>query len=140
MPSTAIKAQGSTLKIDTATPGTPDTIIANLRSYSGLDGEAGDIDITNLSSIAKEYEVGLQDAGGFSFEWHPDYSDLGQNTVRSAQNSGTLKTFLLTLSNGVEVEFTGYVKNAKGLSGGTDSVIEGSVSIKITGNPEVTQP
>lgn len=134
MASTAIKAQGSTLEIDVAIPGTADVEIANVRSFSGFDGEAGDIDITNLSSTAKEFDVGLQDAGGFSFEWHPDYADAGQNAVRAAQTAGTLKTFMLTLPNATTATFAGYVKNAKGVSGGTDAVVEGSVSIKITGS------
>lgn len=135
MASTAISAQGSTLEIDTTTPGTPDTEIANVKSFSGFDGEAGEIDVTNLSSTAKEFRIGLQDYGSFSMEWDVDFEDAGQNAVRAAQASGAVKTFVLTFPDGSTATFQGLVKNATSLSGGVDQVITGSVSIKITGEP-----
>lgn len=133
MASTAISAQGSTLEIDTTTAGTPDTEIANIKSFSGFDGEASEIDVTNLSSTAKEFRVGLQDFGSFSFEWDVDFDDAGQNAVRAAQASGAVKTFVLTLPDSSTATFTGLVKNATSLSGGVDQVVTGSVNIKITG-------
>lgn len=138
MPSTAIKAQGSTLQVDTSTPGTPDTAIANLKSFSGFDGEASEIDVSNLSSTSKEFQIGLTDSGTFSLEWHPDYSDSGQNAVRSAQATGSVKAFLLTLPNGSTAAFDGLVKSAGAISGGVDGVVDGSVSIKITGDVTIT--
>lgn len=134
----AIKAQGSTLQVDVSVAGTPDVEIANLKSFSGFDGEAGDLDVSNLSSTAKEFDVGLIDNGSFTVEWHPDFSDSGQNAVRAAETSGALKTFLLTLPNGVEVLFSGRVKNASSMSGGIDGVVEGSANIKISGGITVT--
>lgn len=136
MPSTAIDAQGATLQVDNATPGTADTAIANIKSFSGFDGEASEIDVTNLSSTAKEYKLGLKDFGTFSVEMNPDYSDSGQNVLRAAGSS--LKTFLLTLPNGTTAGFSGYVKNADSISGGVDGVVDGSVSIKITGSVTIT--
>ena len=138
MASTAIAAQGATLEIDIAVPGTPDTAIANIKSFSGFDGEAGEIDVTNLDSAAKEYRAGLQDFGSFSLEWNPDYSDAGQNNMRTAQASGAVKTFLLTLPNGTTAQFAGIVKNASSISGGVDAVLDGSVSIKVTGAVTIT--
>jgi len=138
MASTAIDAQGATLEVDVAVPGTPDTAISNIKSFSGFDGEASEIDVTNLDSTAKEYRAGLQDFGSFSLEWNPNYSDAGQNDVRSAQASGDVKTFLLTLPNGSTAEFAGIVKNAQAISGGVDAVVDGSVSIKITGSVTIT--
>lgn len=138
MASTAIAAQGATLEIDVAVAGTPDTAIKNIKSFSGFDGEAGEIDVTNLDSTAKEYRAGLQDFGSFSLEWNPDYADAGQNDMRSAQASGAVKTFLLTLPNGTTAQFAGIVKNASSISGGVDAVLDGSVSIKITGSVTIT--
>lgn len=138
MASTAINAQGATLEVDVAVAGTPDTAISNIKSFSGFDGEASEIDVTNLDSTAKEYRAGLQDFGSFSLEWNPDYSDAGQNNVRSAQASGAVKTFLLTLPNGTTAQFAGIVKNAQAISGGVDAVLDGSVSIKITGSVTIT--
>lgn len=138
MASTAIKAQGSTIQTDIAVAGTPDTVIANLKGFSGFDGESTEVDITNLSSPAKEFDVGLQDYGSFSMEWNPDFSDPGQNDVRAAQSSGATKTFLLTLPNGTTAQFAGLVKNASSINGGVDAALDGSVSIKITGAVTIT--
>lgn len=136
MASTAIDAQGSTLKIDNATPGTADVAIENIKSFSGFDGEKTEIDVTNLDSTAKEYRLGLQDYGSFSFEWNPSYSATGQNVVRAA--GSTVKTFKLTLPNGTTADFQGIVKNGTAITGGVDNVIDGSVTIRITGAVTIT--
>lgn len=133
MASTAISAQGATLMIG-ATGVTPTTKIANIKSYSGFDGEASEIDVTNLDSTAKEYRLGLQDFGSFTAEWNPDYSDAGQNEARAAQASGAVKAFLLTLPDGTTMAFDGIVKNAQSASGGVDATHDGSISIRITGD------
>jgi hypothetical protein len=116
----------------TATPVTW-TEVANVKTFSGFDGEAAEIDVTNLSSTAKEFRTGLQDFGSFSFDWDVDYANAGQNAVRAAQASGSVKDFKLTLPNASTASFTGLVKNATNVSGGVDQVVGGSVSIKITG-------
>lgn len=137
MSSTAISAQGTTVQIDTTTAGSPDTEIANVFSFSGLDGEASEIDVTNLGSTAKEFRLGLKDYGSFSMEYHPDYSDAGQTALRAAGVSAALKTFLITLPDTTTLTFEGYVKNADSVSGGVDGVLTGSASIKITGDVTV---
>lgn len=138
MPSTAITAQGSTLEIDDAIPGTADTAISNVVSFTGFDGEASELDITNLDSTAKEKLAGLQDFGNFSFEMHPDYSDSGQDALRAAQASGALKTFQLTLSDATTIDFTGVVKNAQAVTGGVDAPLAGSCTISISGAITIT--
>ena len=140
MASTAISSQGTTIEIDVAIQGTPDVEIANVKSFSGLDGESSEIDVSNLSSTAKEYRVGLKENGSFSLEWNPDYSDSGQNAVRAAEISGAQKAFLITLPNGVTLAFDGFVSSAGGISGGVDGVLDGSGSIKVSGAVTVTTP
>lgn len=131
MASTAISAQGTTVEVDDSVVGTPDVVINNIASFSGFDGEASEIDTTNLSSAAKEYKIGLKDFGSFSMEIHPDYDDDGQNVLRSAGNS--IKTFKVTLPNSKTLTFEGLVKNADSLNGGIDAVLTGTVTVKISG-------
>ena len=138
MASTAISAQGSTLQIEDSTPGTADTAIEMVISFTGFDGEAGDIDITNLSSTAKEKLSGLKDFGNFSFEWHPDYNASGQDLVRAASGTGVAKAFKLTLPDDTTIEFLGSVKNADSINGAVDSALTGSVSIAVSGDITVT--
>lgn len=133
MASTAISAQGSTFAIDTAVSGGPTyTAIANVKSFSGFDGSASEIDVTNLSSSAKEYRIGLEDNGQFTIELDRDFSDAGQTALLAARDSQASKSFKLLLSNGENAIFTGFVKKFS-VAGGVDAVVKGSVDIRISG-------
>ncbi len=138
MASTAISAQGSTIKVDDVTPGTPDVTIGNVTSFNGFDGEAAEIEITNLSSTAKERISGLADNGSFTMEIHPDYDDPGQIILRAAEASQEQKTFLLTLRDGKTIKWDGHVRNASSISGSVDSALTGSVSLTVKGDITIT--
>lgn len=122
----AIKSQGTTLEIGIAT-------IGNIISYDGFDGAAQEIDITNLSSTAKEYEVGLVDNGNFGFEVNVDDTDAGQAAITVAKNAGTTDTYVLTLTGGATRTFDALVTSFSE-SSGVDDVVKGSVSLKISGS------
>lgn len=115
----------------TATPVTY-TTIAEVKSYSGFDGQASEIDVTNLASTAKEFRLGLVDEGGFSFEINQVNSDAGQAALRASKNAGTLKSYKLTLPNAEVATFTAYAK-ALPTAGGVDSVVTSSVALRISG-------
>jgi hypothetical protein len=129
MASTAIDTQGATLTVD-ATP------VGNLKSFSGFDAEASEIDVTNLSSQAKEKRAGLQDFGSFQLEWHPNKADTGQAAMQALQGTGALGSFVLTLPNTDTITFSAVVKNAYRMSGGVDAVIEGGAVLAVDGLPE----
>lgn len=128
-----IDAQGTTIQIDDATPGTADVAIGKVKSFSGFDGESSEIDQTHLGSTAKEKRLGLQDFGSFSMEWQVDYADSGQDVCRAAQTSRAVKTFLVTYLDGTTATFNGLVKNAERVSGSVDSLVDGGASVAITG-------
>jgi hypothetical protein len=116
----------------TATP-TAWTQIANVVSFKGFDGQANEIDKTDLSSTAKEFQLGLQDFGHFTFDVNKDFSDPGQVACDAAKTAGTLKQFKLVAPNGKTATFSGYVKNSP-LDGGVDQILKTTgVSIRITG-------
>lgn len=117
----------------TATPVTW-TPIGNLTSFKGFDGQANEIDKTNLSSDAKEFMLGLQDFGHFTFDVDKDFTDPGQLACDAAKRAGSLKQFKLTLPNAKTATFSGYVKNSP-LDGGVDQILKTTgVSIRITGD------
>ncbi|MFT0167485.1 phage tail tube protein [Paraburkholderia mimosarum] len=116
----------------TATP-TSWTPIANITGFKGFDGQANEIDKTNLSSVAKEFQLGIQDFGHFTFDVDKDFSDPGQLACDAAKQAGTQKSFKLVASNGRSATFNGYVKNTP-LDGQVDQILKTTgVSIRITG-------
>ena len=115
----------------TATPVTF-TQIANIKTFSGFDGSASEIDVTNLASTAKEFRLGLTDPGQFTIEIDYDGANAGHVALRSKQVSGLLSNFQLTLPNAAVISFTGFVKKFS-LAGGVDAVAKTSVDIRISG-------
>jgi hypothetical protein len=110
------------------------TEIGNLNNFKGFDGQANEIDKTNLSSAAKEFMLGLQDFGHFTFDVDKDFSDPGQLACDAAKRAGALKQFKLTLPNSNTATFSAYVKNSP-LDGGVDQILKTTgVSLRITGD------
>lgn len=108
------------------------TTIANVRSFSGFDGAASEIDVTNLSSVAKEFVLGLVDSGQFTFEIDYDSDNTGHVALRSKQVSGVLSNFKLSLPDATVITFSAYVKKFS-LAGGVDAVARSSVDLRISG-------
>lgn len=135
----AIKAQATTVKMgDGATPEVF-TTIGGVTSFSGIDGEATEIDITSLTSTAKEYLVGLTDPGNMTLEVNYDPDDAQQTAVRTALDAGTLKNFEITLTDTTPtvITFSAYVKSFS-ISGGVDDKMNGSISLRISGSVTFT--
>lgn len=132
--SDAIKSQGLTLEIGDVGD-SPDTLteIKEITNFSIFDGQANEIDTTNLQSTAKERMMGLQDFGSGSFDLNFLSADTGQVEARAAKAAQTQKTFLITFSNGYTASFVGYVTSAP-ISGGVDSKIEHSITILVDGD------
>lgn len=117
----------------TATPATF-TTINEIKTFSGLDGQASEMDITDLNSVAKEFRLGLMDEGGFSFTMHRLPSDAGQAALLAARAAGTSRNFSVTLAAGSPsiATFTAFVKQLP-LAGGVDQVNLSNSALRITG-------
>lgn len=116
----------------TATPNTY-TAVKNLNTFSGFDGQASELDKTNLDSTAKEVMLGLVDYGQISLSLDMDNADAGQIACRAAYVAGTTKLFKLTLPNTNVASFSGLVKQF-GIAGGVDKIVEvPSLVIRVTG-------
>src|SRR5574343_484413 len=100
-----LDAQGATLTVEDA-GGSP-VNIGGLVSFDGFDGEASDIDITTLASVAKEYRQGLQDFGNFSIELMRDPANAGQQELAAMKAAYATREFVLTLPDGDVATFQG---------------------------------
>jgi hypothetical protein len=103
-----------------------------VRSYSGFDGEASEIDVTDLSSVAKEYRLGLIDNGKLTLNLNVDDVDAGQVALRAAVVSGAVQDFKITLPNTKTRSFSALVKSFTE-SGAVDGVVQGDCAMRITG-------
>lgn len=149
----SLKTQGTELYIlDPTNSGSEVQKIANVTGGSGVGGEAGTIDTTNLSSTAMEFVAGLKDNGTVSFDvnWDPSEAShvdldalVGGDNVRlliagsesttqpSYSSSYTLPTDRTT------IDFTGAVLSfQKDFS--TDDIWRGSVSVRVSGAITIT--
>ncbi len=115
----------------TATPVTW-TAIANIKDFTGFDGQATELDKTNLASTAKEFALGLVDPGQFTINVDRDQLDAGQLAIEAARVAGTIKNFKLILPNAKTASFSGYVKKF-GAAGGVDALLKSAIDIRISG-------
>jgi hypothetical protein len=140
MTSSAISAQGTTFEINTGTDAVPAwTKVKNVKSYSGFDGTATDLDTTDLDSTAKEHLLGLQDWGSFSIDVNIDYSDPGQAAMLASKRTSTQKQYKLTLPNQWTHTFTASVKSFP-IAGGTDALLTSTIAMTISGDVDTQQP
>lgn len=109
------------------------TTINNFRTYNGFDGQPTELDVTNLSSAAKEVRMGLVDFGQLQLEFDQDNSDTGQGVMLTAFTQSLLKQFKLTLPNGQTASFAAYVRKFSS-AGGVDQIVKRQAELRITGS------
>jgi Lambda phage tail tube protein, TTP len=115
----------------TATPVTW-SAVGNWKTYSGFDGQASELDKTNLSSTAKEFALGIVDYGMLQLEFDQDNADTGQAAMLSAYAASASKSFKITLPNAATATFTGYVRKFTS-AGGVDQIVKRQADIRISG-------
>ena len=125
----AIQAQGTTITFNNGTIG---VTVGGVQSFSGFDGESTEIDITTLASTAKEFDIGLEDFGGFSMTVIYDGSDTGQAAIMAAKTAAATREMVVTLSDSSVATFDVVVKSFS-KEGGVDGVVTGTINMKITG-------
>jgi len=138
MSSQALVAQGTVLKIAAVASPHTYTEIPEIKSFTGPGGSAAVIDVTDLSSTGKEKRMGLKDEGQLSFDILYIPTDDQHMALRAARDSGEAAQFQLVFTDASPAttwEFSGFVTTFA-ISGGVDGVIEGKVTIEITGSIE----
>lgn len=109
------------------------TNVGGINTYSGFDGQASEIDVTDLASTAKEFRLGLQDFGNLSVNLKAILpADAGQLAVRAAKTAGSLLTYLILNADGQKVAFSAYAKKFSEDSG-VDKTRSGQIGLRITG-------
>lgn len=132
--SDAIPSQGFILEIGDVGD-SPDNLteIKEVVDFQLFDGQANEIDITNLQSAAKERFMGLQDYGSGTFSLNFLSADPGQVEARAAKATRTQKVIRMTFSDGYTATHNGYVQSAP-INGGVDAKVDHSLSILVDGD------
>ncbi len=113
--------------------------VGQIKSFSGLDGEATDIDVSDLASEAKEFLQGLQVNGGFNLDLWFDPLDAGQAELIAARALQATRECVLTLVSGYTFTFDAYVKSLSS-SGSVNNAISGTCTMMITGDIVIGDP
>lgn len=133
MPS-AIESQGIVLSCTVGSPTGTMTPIANVTGFSGPGGSASVIDITNLSSTAKEKLMGLPDEGQLTIDINYDPDNASHIALRNARKTRTRTEFKITLTDATAtvLTFWGYVLGFA-ITAGVDQALKASITVEIDG-------
>lgn len=135
MSSNALESQGTALYIDTGDVSpTVWTQIPDMRDLNFRTGAAAVIDVTDLSSTAKEKRMGLADEGQCTFTLMFRPADPAHAELVAAKADRQIRDFrvVMTDTGATEYRFSGFVLSVP-ISTSVDAVVESAVTIEITG-------
>lgn len=136
MSANALESQGTTLSIGNgATPTEVFTAIAEFKNFAFGTGSASVIDVTDLSSAAKEKRMGLQDWGQCTFTLNYIPGNAQHAELLAAKGDRQPRNFRIAFTDtpATVYQFSAYVLSLP-LSGSVDGVIESNVTLEITGD------
>jgi predicted secreted protein len=110
--------------------------ISEIKTFSGPTGSAAVIDVTDLSSTAKEKRMGLADEGQLSFtiNYIPDNTQHTLlRTRRASRDETDFKMVFTDDSPSTTWSFSAFVTGFA-VSGAVDNVVEANVTLEITGS------
>lgn len=134
MSQNAVLTQGTQLKRGDG--GTPEvfTLVPDIVSISGPDASKGEIDVTDLASVAKEFKGGLADFGRLTCEMNYIPGNAVHTAIRNdfINAASPVRNWQILFVNGRLWSMAGYVA---GFPGNTqaDSVQKGSLTIRLSG-------
>lgn len=133
-----IKSQGTVLAIsneDTGTAYGTATFddVAGVTSIGTPDGEAAEIDTTDLDSVATEFLMGVPNNGKFSISGQVVDSDAGQAELRTARDAQELRWIKITDSESNVAYFEGVVTRYADFGAQVNGVKPFEASIRISG-------
>jgi len=134
MSSSALDSQGMVIQWGSDASPQVWSTIPEVTEISGPGGQANEIDVTDLSSSAKEFRMGLQDEGQISLSmlWLP--ANTVHNNIRTDRANQTLRTFRITFTDSPQTNwvFTAYVLGIE-VSNAVDDVTRATVTLRVSG-------
>lgn len=136
-----VKAQATTLSyLPTYDSVAAVKLIGALTSVGEIAPSAGEIDVTDLDSVAKQFIQGTKDSGEIPLTGFHDGSNTGQVQMRTLFASGATGYFWVTFPDSTVVAFTAIVKSHKIGSADVDGAVGFGASMKVSGIVQVISP
>lgn len=135
MSSQALEAQGMELRIGNGASPEVFTAISEISTFSGPGGAATVIDVTDLSSLAKEKRMGLADEGQLSFTINYIPNDTQHSLLRTQRANRQETNFKLIFTDDSPSTTWSFAAFVTGFSvtAAVDGVVQANVTLEITG-------
>lgn len=134
-----LQSQGTVVKAGDGASPEVFNAIGQITAVDGPTTEVPLVDVSNLSSTAREYNVGLPDTGTFTIPVQYDPANTGQARCQTLLDNRTAGNFqvLLTDSPATQWAFSARVMSFT-KSAAIDGVWEGEIVLKVSGSITVT--
>ena len=120
-----------------ADSGTSYDIINGVTQVQKPEASRGEIDMTDLQSTAKEYELDIPDYGSVSFPFNFDGTDTEHQALLVLESSSTAGLFKVEMVENGAITVTSFVFTADvssiAVSGGAGGKQEGTLNLRVTG-------
>ena len=128
-----ITSQGTTIGIGDGASPEVYTSISQVTTMSGPDGSASEINVTNLSSTAQEFILGLKDEGSINLDCVWDERNVQHALLRTKFASGVSTNYRITDAGSPQATYTfpAFVQGLS-MSTGVDEVQRASVNLRIS--------
>jgi len=135
MSSNALVSQGMTIGIGDGASPEVYTTISDVTNIAGPDGEASEIDTTDLSSTAKEFRLGLVDNGSINLAMSFIPANTQHALLRTLSISGAENNYQLAFTDSPQTlwTFAAFVKGVP-IDNSVDAVTTASINLRITGS------
>lgn len=133
--SSALSSQGMTISVDNADSPLTYTAIAEVKGIDGPGGQTAEIDVTDLSSTAKEFVLGLQDEGDITLDMNYIPGNTQHALLRTLRGSGAERNYRISFTDSPATTWT-FGARVKGfsISNAVDNVTGLSVTLRVTGS------
>lgn len=130
-----VESQGTVIQVGDGGATEVFNAIGEVTGFSGPDGTAAEIPVSNLSSSRVEVIMGLADEGRLTLNINFDPANAnGQGrcrTLRSTRKAGTFKILFNDIGSTVWT-FDAFVLGFP-IEGAVDQVVSGTIQLRITG-------
>lgn len=129
----AKESQGIICYIATTTAASTSIVLGEVVDFNGPSMAAAPIDVTHLTSTAKEKLVGVYDGGNIAFGINFVVTDAGQTKARemmAARTQGAIQIDLSTAATSQKITAKGYVTGL-GPSGAVDAKLGGNFTWEV---------